>query len=296
MSVARTPVVPKHTLSIALVLVALTAAPEPVLARKGRQPKQLRLQPHHRTRLGALAYNMGRPFRAVGRGTRRMYKGASNSLAVAKGRACKIQNRTLCEVSTSSLLVSSAAGGVMRITQAAGPLGGPLTGIGSVGLGYVSIKRFRKAETVEKRVEAAHGMAWSLQGMTGLGYALQSKAAWLKPASQAVGVAGGALQAGIGAFRIYDGVKHKDRQRIVLGALDIGGGACWIASACAIATPWTLGGFIALTATRIGYERRDQIKEAARKLFRRKPRAPKPVKLRVPVQLGLEFSPALAAR
>lgn len=84
----------------------------------------------------------------------------------------------------------------------------------------------------------------------------------------------------------------------MLGALDIGGGTCWAASACALATPWTLGGFVALTAVRMGYEHRDKIKAAAGRLkdkvkskFHRKPRPePKPIRLRVPTELSVPTS------
>ena len=61
----------------------------------------------------------------------------------------------------------------------------------------------------------------------------------------------------MGVWRLGQGIKGRVKERIILGSLDIGGGACWAASACAIATPWTLGGFVALTTARMAYEHRD---------------------------------------
>lgn len=158
------------------------------------------------------------------------------------------------------------AGNVLQFTRTIGPMAAPLTGIGSVGLGVISVHDFIKAKSPEKRLDASHGFLWSLQGMSGLGYLMRSKAAWIKPASQTIGVVGGTLQAGIGIHRIATGLKRKDRPRIILGALDLGAGACWGASACAVATPWTLGGFVAFTAARMAYSKRDQIKSAAHNL------------------------------
>lgn len=257
--------------------------------------------PVRRGRLRSMASSMGhtmvRPFRAVGRGTRKLYGRVKARCVTSCNRLQEVQPRTIRQLSTGSLLVSST-GRLMQLTRAAGPLGGPITGIGAVGLGYTSIRDLRRAKTTEKRIEAAHGLSWSMQGITGLGYALQSKAAWLKPTSQVLGVAGGTLQAGIGMHRLITGIKTRSRERIVLGALDIGGGACWAASACALATPWTLGGFVALTTVRMGYEHRDKIKAAAGRLknkiktkLRRKPRPePRPIRLRVPAELTIPSS------
>ncbi len=300
--------------TILVVMIMTLAAAIPAESRADGSPRgsrrtvnQARGQatPVRRGRLRAMASTIGRtvarPFRAVGRGSRKLYQKARTRAVNGCNRLQEVQPRTLRQFSAGSLLVSST-GGLMHLTRAAGPLGGPITGIGAVGLGYTSIRDLRRAKTTEKRIEAAHGLAWSMQGFTGLGYALQSKAAWLKPTSQVLGVAGGTLQAGIGVHRLISGIKTKSRERIVLGALDIGGGACWAASACALATPWTLGGFVALTTVRMGYEHRDKIKAAAGRLknkikakikskFRRKPRPePKPIRLRVPASLQIPTS------
>ena len=294
---------------IAIMVTSLTLAaviPAPAWAEGGASPRNsdsARVAPAspRRGRLRAVARAMGRtvvrPFRAVGKGTRKLYHGARARCVNNYNRRQEVQPRTIRQLSAGSLLVTSTSG-LMHLTRAAGPLGGPITGIGAVGLGYTSIRDLRRAKTAEKRIEAAHGLAWSMQGLTGLGHALQSKAAWLKPTSQVLGVAGGTLQVGIGLHRLVSGIKERSRERIVLGALDMGGGVCWAASACALATPWTLGGFVALTTVRMGYEHRDKIKAAAGRLknkiktkLRRKPRPePRPIRLRVPAELTIPSS------
>jgi len=116
--------------------------------------------------------------------------------------------------------------------------------------------------------------------MAGLGKWLAPKASWAQTAGTITGVAGGLLQAGVGGYRIYLGVRDKVKPRIILGGLDVAAGACWAASACAIATPWTLAGFVGFTVARMGYNYREPLKEAARKLFGRirgKPVVPKHV-------------------
>ncbi len=295
---------PSARFHVVLVVTSLTlAALIPGQARAERRasvaPNQQRGQAAHQVKrgrlrrmAGAMGRTVTRPFKAMGRGTRTLYRHAKARSVSSYNRLQDVQPSTVRNFSTGSLLVSST-GGLMQLTRVAGPLAGPITGIGSFGLGYMSIRDLRRAKTTEKRIEAAHGLAWSMQGLTSLGYALQSKAAWLQPTSKVLGIAGGTLQAGIGLHRLASGIKNRSRERIVLGALDIGGGACWAASACALATPWTLGGFVALTTVRMGYEHRDKIKAAAHKLkdkvkskFRRKPRQePRPIRLRVPTEL-----------
>lgn len=213
---------PGARLSVVLVVTSLTLAtaiPGPARAeRRARvapqQQQRGQVAQPRRGRLRNMAAAMGRtvarPFKAMGRGTRNLYRQAKARSVNSYNRLQEVQPSTVRKFSTGSLLVSSGAG-LMHITRAAGPFGGPITGIGSVGLGYMSIRDLRRAKTTEKRIEAAHGLAWSMQGLTGLGYALQSKAAWLKPTSQVLGVAGGTLQAGIGLHRLISGIKNRSR-------------------------------------------------------------------------------------
>jgi hypothetical protein len=171
------------------------------------------------------------------------------------------------DLSTTSMLIGSVSRAA-AFGRMAGPLGGSLTGIGSVGLGLVSVRELVRARERGRRLDAAHGIAWSLQGITGLSYALQAQAAWLKPFTRWSGIVGGTLQAGVGMYRLGSGLRNRSRERVVLGSLDVGAGACWAASSCALATPWTLGGFVALTAARMAYKNREDLKGAARHLGR----------------------------
>lgn len=185
----------------------------------------------------------------------------------------RISHRTVGDWSTASLLMSSA-NNVVRLGGAAGKLAPHLAGFGSVGLGIYSLRDLARAKTAVERVEATHGVAWSLQGLAGLGRVFRSRATWIAPTAKTLGVAGGALQAGVGSYRLAQGVRglrrgtetRKNRSRVVLGLVDLGAGSCWAASACGVAAPYTLGGFIVLTAARMAYSHRDALGRAARKL------------------------------
>lgn len=185
----------------------------------------------------------------------------------------RIDFRAVGDWSTASLLMSSA-NQVVRLGPAASRLAPPLAGFGSVGLGIYSLRDFVKAETAERRVDAAHGIAWSLQGMAGLGQALRGKGSWIAPTARTLGVAGGVMQMGIGGYRVASALrqapgKGSRRSRAILGTIDLCAGACWAASSCGIAAPYTLGGFIVLTAGRMAYTHRDALSRAAGRLVKR---------------------------
>jgi hypothetical protein len=174
----------------------------------------------------------------------------------------RVNYRAVGDWGTASLLMSGA-NQVVRLGSAGGPLTAPLTGFGSLGLGIYSVRSLVKADSGEQRLDATHGIAWSLQGMAGLGKALQSRAAWIGPTATTMGVAGGLLQTGAGAYKAATGVKARKRSRAILGCLDMGAGICWAASACSIANPYTLGGFVVLATVRLAYARRDNLKRLA---------------------------------
>ncbi len=219
--------------------------------------------------------------------TRRTYRKTKEQVKLISKQAKKIRlaRTQLQTLSTSGLLVGSS-GGIFNLYRAAGPLGGPFIGIGSIGLGYVSVQNFRHAENAKKKAEALHGVAWSMQGVTTMGMALQGKYGWLAPASKALGVAGGALQAGVGVWRLGQGIKGRVKERIILGSLDIGGGACWAASACAIATPWTLGGFVALTTARMAFEHRDFLYVAGGRIKKKVAHKTRRARRKIKVKVG----------
>jgi hypothetical protein len=173
----------------------------------------------------------------------------------------KINYRTVGNWGTASLLMSGANEAIRL--GASNPVTAPLTGFGAVGLGVYSVRGLIKAESAEKRLDATHGIAWSLQGMAGLGKVMQSKAVWVGPAATTMGVAGGVIQTGVGGYRVVTGVRRKDKPRVILGCLDASAGLCWVASACSIANPYTLGGFVLLASARMAYAKRSSLKAFA---------------------------------
>ncbi len=241
-----------------LLLVLLLGAP----TRSSATPSPVRRPPEagKRTTTGTPP---GRPLQgrwSMWRQVRRVRKDT---------RALLDRNRTsLANLSTTSLLISPASG-LLEVTRGLGPVLGPFTGIGSVGLGVVSTRDLLRAKTSEHRVDAAHGILWSLQGLAGFGLALQRQASWIAPAARTLGVAGGALQVSIGAHRLATGLRRRDRERVVLGSLDVGAGTCWALSTCSLLTPWTTAGFVTFTLARLGYtayQRRDALGRGALKL------------------------------
>lgn len=173
----------------------------------------------------------------------------------------KIGYRTVGNWGTASMLMSGANEAIRL--GASNPVTAPLTGFGAVGLGVYSVRGLIKADNAEKRLDATHGIAWSLQGMAGLGKVLQSRVSWVGPAATTMGVAGGVIQTGVGGYRVVTGVRRKDRPRVILGCLDVSAGLCWVASACSIANPYTLGGFVVLASARMAYAKRSSLKSFA---------------------------------
>jgi hypothetical protein len=176
----------------------------------------------------------------------------------------KRQGSTLGDLSTVSLLMGSEPSAAV-LGGFVARLAGPLTGIGAVGLGIHSARNLVLADTREKRLDAVHGLAWSMQGLSVFGGIIQSKAAWIEPAAQGFGVLGGGIQMVVGGVRLLDGLKG-DRRRLILGGLDVGSGLCWAASACSFATPFTLTGYVGFSSMRLAYVHRHQIKKVAIKI------------------------------
>jgi hypothetical protein len=265
-------------------------------------------------RAGALKKRVGRGLKQMRSGLSSLWKrGAAG--AESKERPAdeirilrmKIRPRTMGDWSTLSLLAAGANEALM-VGSKLGPISGPLTGVGAIGLGVYSVHGLINAKSSEKRLDAAHGIAWSLQGMTGLVRLGAKRISWLgtgsmQRAGTVLGVGGGLLQAGLGGYRLLTGIKRRERRRIVLGGLDVGAGLCWAASACAIGGPWALGGFIGLTAVRMGYYYKDKLAtsggkllNATRRLFGLKPRKSKSDRKGPKVIVTKPTSEAVAAR
>lgn len=171
------------------------------------------------------------------------------------------RKRVIGEVSTASLLFAGTRE-VIHGARGLGPVGHSLLGAGTLGLGVYSTYELFSASSPYQRVDAAHGIAWSLQGASGFNRLIEPlitpMSLSLKDAGRFLGFSGGLLQTGVGAFRIRSGIKKHDRKSIILGSFDIAAGLTWAASAT-LATSGFLEAFIGLTAMRMIYQHKEQI-------------------------------------
>jgi hypothetical protein len=138
---------------------------------------------------------------------------------------------------------------------------GPVSLVGSIGLGINGTTELITSKSAEGRLNGSHKLAWSAQLMSGAG--LVAGHGWVRSASAKLGIAGGAIQTAIGGYRIFSGIRNKNRSRTFLGALDLGAGTCWMATACGIGGMAAVGGFAAFTAGIAGhwaYNNRGRIK------------------------------------
>ncbi len=165
---------------------------------------------------------------------------------------------------------SRAGLGFFRSTGELAQLGLGLSGIGSVGLIAHGAYTLAKSRDREERVSAVRSLGWGIEGATRLAY-------FATPFAEKAGILGGSVQAGIGVYNLCRGVRQKDRRRILLGSLDLGGGLMFGASALAACNPVLLGGAIALTTCRFVVENKAKIKSTFQRIgarLRRKPRPP----------------------
>lgn len=128
---------------------------------------------------------------------------------------------------------------------------GPVSVAGSIGLGISGTKELIHSKSAEGRLNGSHKIAWSAQLLSGAG--LLAAHGWVRTASSKLGIAGGAIQTAIGGYRIVTGLKNKNRSRALLGALDLGAGTCWMATAAGVGGVAAVGGFAAFTAGIAGH-------------------------------------------
>ena len=186
-------------------------------------------------------------------------------------------SRRLVDASVGSLL----AAGLHELAPTAarfGPLAIALTAVGSLGLGLASVNDLGQAQHPELRIDAAHGAAWALQGLASL-VAHGSRSSGAVLFASTAGSLGGAIQAGIGLHRLFAkpklrprtkaGQRRALRQRRALGLLDVTAGVCWAAAAWSIAAPYSLAGFVGLSAVRLAYTNQRPLARLARGLGKR---------------------------
>ena len=163
-------------------------------------------------------------------------------------------------------LTLAGARGIGRVSRTGtGVLLAATTGIAGAALTVASAIDLVRARNHAERADAAHGMAWGLQSLGSVGQALFTSSSWMGGATRALGVGGGAIQTGVGLFRIGRGLRTGDRKTAIVGALDTGAGLTWAASSVT-GNPIALGAFLGLTAVRMVYTNSDAIKAAGKRI------------------------------
>ncbi|HUS65958.1 MAG TPA: hypothetical protein VMZ28_15505 [Kofleriaceae bacterium] len=175
-------------------------------------------------------------------------------------------NRRLSDLSIAALTLSGAPG-----VRGPSNINLPLhldvfTGLSGIALSVASLVDYRRALDGPGKADAAHGLAWGLQSLAALaGNAVSSPL--LQSASTWLGVGGGAIQSGLGLYRLKDGLARRDRRVTILGALDLVSGVSWIASTVSF-NPVALGVFLASTGVRVVYANAGLLKQVAQRHLR----------------------------
>lgn len=167
------------------------------------------------------------------------------------------------DLSASSLTVAGS-----RSIEMVRPALAAVSGVAGVTLAAASAVELARARTHIERADAAHGIAWGLQSVGGIGGMWWHAPGWAAPAAFGLGLGGGAIQVGVGLYRLKSGLARRDRRSLILGALDTGAGATWIASTVT-GNPLTLAAFFGLTGARLLYTNAPRIAALARRAARR---------------------------
>jgi len=163
------------------------------------------------------------------------------------------------DLSASSLTVAGS-----RSIDVVQPALAAVSGVAGVTLAAASAVELARARTHIERADAAHGVAWGLQSVGGIGGMWWHAPGWAEKAAFGLGLGGGAIQVGVGLYRLKTGLARRDRKTLILGALDTGAGASWIASTMT-GNPVTLGVFFGLTGARLLYSNAPRIAALARR-------------------------------
>lgn len=165
-------------------------------------------------------------------------------------------------LSASSLTVAGS-----RSLSAVQPALAAVSGVAGVTLAAASALELARARTHIERADAAHGVAWGLQSVGGIGGMWWNAPGWAAPVAAGLGLGGGAIQTAVGLYRLKTGLALRDRRTLILGVLDTGAGATWIASTLT-GNPITLGAFFGLTGVRLLYTNGPRLQSLARRAAR----------------------------
>lgn len=156
-------------------------------------------------------------------------------------------------------VVRACAGGAVGLLHGVAKLGGLLgrvaagvSGIGSLALAAHAGMGVVTARSTDQRLDALGDLGQGMCGIARLGYVA-------RPLVHSLGTIGAGLQCGAGVCEIYGGIRNRDRDKIILGALDVGAGVLFGASALSMANPLTLVAALAVTGARFLYAKRKGI-------------------------------------
>jgi len=218
-------------------------------------PRLVRTTPH-RTRLRGFTRWTGRVA-----GVRGAVRGVQRTVDFFR------PGQRVSDLSASSLTVAGS-----RSIDVVQPALAAVSGVAGITLAAASAVELTRARTHIERADAAHGIAWGLQSVGGIGGMWWHAPGWAAPAAYGLGLGGGAIQVGVGLYRLKSGLARRDRKTVILGVLDTGAGASWIASTVT-GNPITLGVFFGLTGARLLYTNGPRMAAFARRTAARIDRA-----------------------
>ena len=87
-----------------------------------------------------------------------------------------------------------------------------VSGVAGVTLAAASALETYRARTHVERADAAHGIAWGLQSVGGIGGMWGKAPGWAAPAAYGLGLTGGAIQTAVGLYRLRTGWARRNRR------------------------------------------------------------------------------------
>ena len=153
------------------------------------------------------------------------------------------------------ILDSAAATGATVAVETVGAVFG-------AGIILSSVIDYSRAETAEDQLDAASDLAWGGQGLLYLTYS-----ATAKRIAVGLGSVGAVTQLYVGARRLRQALADDDRQKMKLGALDLGGGLLWLGwDLCGLGQPLVVGSYVVLMVAREAYASRSGLKRFMQRL------------------------------
>ena len=150
-----------------------------------------------------------------------------------------------------------------------------LTGIGAVGavgMTAASLHGMVKAKDPLDKVDYGTGVGWGIQSGLYIANQLGRASASVIPVANTIGALGGLTEIGVGAKKLYDGIKKSDSKKKIMGMFDIGIGVTWAGASVLFGGPIGSALFLGLSGAKLLYKNKDKIKTRINKLLRRAPK------------------------